>query len=547
MTLVRAEESHVRPNAARPAWNLSWLTPIRCRLILVAVLALGFFGHVRYLNHDCPIDLSGDEAQYWDWSRQLDLSYYSKGPLVAYLIRASCAIFGETMPAVRYPALVLGVATSIVTYLLTRKLFGSERLALGTVLLFHIVPLFVAGSVLMTIDPPMFFCWALATYLAAIAAFDDKRWIWVFVGIVIGIGFLAKYATLLWFVGLFGFLMFDSPQRKLWVASIAVLVASLFTIPVVIWNYQHDWVSFRHVAKQTGAAAVSFMPLNFLEFIAGQLGAVGPTLAVLVVAAIVYAVRGAHSGADPDRPKLLMLAWIGLSFLALNALTSLRTKVQLNWPAPAYFTLVILTAYFLSTRLRSLQAWKPWRGWLYATLAIGVVTVPLAHDPSVLYPWIERANQAFGTTLKPARIDFTARLRGWEELGVFVAQERAKLGADTFILCDDYQQSAEMAFYVPGQPTTYCAGSYFGKRLSQYDIWSDRRLDDPASPLIGRNAIYVGKGGSFPDEVVAAFDRVEPLPSLDIVVRGMNIRSFKTWRCHGFRGMTRKNDSEAAY
>ena len=87
------------------------------------------------MNHNCPIDLSGDEAQYWDWSRNLDLSYYSKGPLVAYIIRASCEMFGNTMPAVRYPALFFSVATSLVTYLLTKKLFDSEKLALGTVLL----------------------------------------------------------------------------------------------------------------------------------------------------------------------------------------------------------------------------------------------------------------------------------------------------------------------------------------------------------------------------------------------------------------------------
>src|SRR5205814_9404343 len=87
-----------------PAWKLAWLTPLRCRLILAYVLGLGAISHIHYLNHNCPVDLSGDEAHYWDWSRQLDLSYYSKGPLVAYIIRASCAIFGNTMPAVRYPA-----------------------------------------------------------------------------------------------------------------------------------------------------------------------------------------------------------------------------------------------------------------------------------------------------------------------------------------------------------------------------------------------------------------------------------------------------------
>src|SRR4051794_31937904 len=185
-----APASVAAPSTARRS-RLDWLTPPWCRTILALVLALGFLSHVRYLTHDCPIDLSGDEAQYWDWSRQLDLSYYSKGPLVAYIIRASCAIFGDTMPAVRYPALVFSIGTSLVTYLLTRKLFRSERLALGAVLLNPVAPMFVAGSILMTIDPPMFFCWALATYFAARAIFDDRAAFWPLGGLAVGVGFLA--------------------------------------------------------------------------------------------------------------------------------------------------------------------------------------------------------------------------------------------------------------------------------------------------------------------------------------------------------------------
>src|SRR5881396_3799365 len=194
---VAVRPSHAEPTAT-PAWRLGWLTPWRARLILVLVLGYGFYGHLQYLRQNCPIDLSGDEAHYWDWSRRLDLSYYSKGPLVAYLIRASCAAFGEVMWAVRFPALVLGVGTSLVTYALTKRLFESDRLALGAVLLNHIVPMFIAGSVLMTIDPPFFFCWALATYLLALVLFDGRRWAWPLIGVVVGVGFLAKYAMLLW-------------------------------------------------------------------------------------------------------------------------------------------------------------------------------------------------------------------------------------------------------------------------------------------------------------------------------------------------------------
>src|SRR3954468_21563167 len=190
------------PRAPTAVWRLPWLTPGVCRVVFAGLLLFGLVSHVRYLNHNCPIDLSGDEAQYWDWSRQLDWSYYSKGPLIALIIRGSCAIFGDTMQGVRYPAIAFAAGTTLVAYLLTRQLFHSERLALGVVLLNHLVPMFVAGSVLMTIDPPMFFCWALASYFAAIAIFDQKRWAWPLVGLAIGTGFLAKYAVMLWFVGL---------------------------------------------------------------------------------------------------------------------------------------------------------------------------------------------------------------------------------------------------------------------------------------------------------------------------------------------------------
>jgi len=191
----------------RPAWKLDWLTPIRCRVIFIVLISLGFLGHVRYLRNNCPLDLSGDEAQYWDWSRDLDLSYYSKGPLVALIIRASCAVFGDQMWAVRLPALILAAATTVLTYWLTLRLFKSDRLALGVVMLNHIVPMFVIGSLLMTIDPPYFFCWGLACAFLTLAVLEERRWAWIGVGVAVGMGTLAKYGMLLWPVGMIIFLV----------------------------------------------------------------------------------------------------------------------------------------------------------------------------------------------------------------------------------------------------------------------------------------------------------------------------------------------------
>ncbi len=548
----------------RPAWNLAWLTPARCRIILALLLVLDTVGHVHYLHHS-PADLSGDEAQYWDWSRNLDWSYYSKGPLVACIIRASTSIFGNTMPAVRYPAILLGVATSIVTYLLTQKLFNSERLALGAVLLNHLVPMFIAGSILMTIDPPMFLCWALATLFAAYAIFDNKKWAWPFAGIAMGLGFLAKYAAPLWFLGLIVYLLLTHALRKHLPGLLtALLITALFTTPVLIWNAQHNWVSLHHVAHQTGASGGSLKRGNFLELIASQIAVIGPILAVMMAAAIAQTFRkqdphsspregrGGVRGAapdheksqlapDPSHPQRLFLTSIGLTFFTLTLIISFFTKVQVNWPAPAYFTLFILTAYFLATRLRTKRTWRPWRMWFYGTVVMAVVATPIIHDPAIMFPvapYVTRPiNAVFGTKLGASSFDVLYKLRGWQTLGNHLSTQLAK-HPGAIILTDDYQQAAEAAFYTQGQPKTYYAGSYYAqaKRFTQYDMWPDRNLDRPE--LKGKTVLFLGKGGPFPADIQNAFDKVEPLPDIDIIVRNVKVRTFRTWLCTNFHGMT---------
>lgn len=579
MDRIARHVSFASPADADSVWRLAWLTPVRCHILLACVVLFGVVGHLRYLHDHCPIDLSGDEAQYWDWSRQIDWSYYSKGPGVAWVIRASCAIFGDNMPAVRYPAILLGAGTQVLTYLLTRRLFASERLALGVVLLYHLAPLFVAGSVLMTIDPPFYFCWALATYLAALALFDGRRWAWPLVGVVAGVGFLCKYAMLLWFAPLLLFMLIDRDARR-HLRSIgpwsAIAIALLLATPVLAWNARHDWVSFQHVAAQTGAtSAARFKPGNVFAFVGGQAGVLGPGLFVIMAFASAYALRPWGVRPEPHARGLRFLACIGLGFLAMTMLASLRAKVQLNWPAPAYFTLMIVTAHFLATRLRSRSTWRPWRPWFYGSAAFGLMMVPLAHDVEPLYPligwtneqltawkrdlhahrdnrllaWLERRMPKAG--LSARKLDFAAKLKGWEELGGRFSQELDALGPGAFVLCDDYQQTAEMAFYVRGQPKTFYAGSHYRrnpKRMTQYDLWPDRRLAPP-NPRVGRNAIYLGHIDRPTPDLLAAFDRVEGVPDpkrsggaraveLAIERRGQTVQTFRYFRCYGFKGMT---------
>src|SRR5438067_594844 len=103
-----------------------------CRALAAALIIAATAARLLYLIYYCPLDLAPDEAHYWDWSRHLDWSYYSKGPLVAYLIRAGCVLAGSWSEqltssgalAVRLPAVVCGGWLLASLYILTVQVFG---------------------------------------------------------------------------------------------------------------------------------------------------------------------------------------------------------------------------------------------------------------------------------------------------------------------------------------------------------------------------------------------------------------------------------------
>src|SRR5580698_6732733 len=145
-----------------PRSRLSRFLPERDCLPLALLLVIGTaLLHLAYLAWYCPLDLAPDEAHYWDWSRHLAWSYYSKGPLVAWLIRASCEVFGplseslvgSPMLAVRLPAVACHAALLAGWYVLAASTLNSHRAALALVALALTFPAVIAGAALMTIDP----------------------------------------------------------------------------------------------------------------------------------------------------------------------------------------------------------------------------------------------------------------------------------------------------------------------------------------------------------------------------------------------------------
>lgn len=546
---------------------VGWLTPVRCRAIFIGLLLFGVVSRLMYLHSGNAIDLAPDEAQYWTWAKRLDWSYYSKPGMVAWLIAASTAVFGDTMPAVRYPALVLGVGTLVLTYDLTRRLFGSERLALGAVALSHMVPMFIAGSMLMTIDPPFVFFWALATYFLAMALVEGRRWGFVAAGVAIGLSFLSKYAALLWLVGAVVAMLADREWRG-WLRTmwpwVMTGIAGVMTLPVVVWNMRMGWVSAQHVRADTMSG---FDPMEPLSFVAGTVGAMNPLLFVVLVAGAVWGLRWADWGGEGvDRPLLAagveegrrvrLLVLTVLPYAGVVTASAFFTNTQINWSAPVWFALLIVGAVFLGSRMRSAASWRRWRGLVYGTAAIALVVAPVAHHTRLLYPffaWVQ--TQVLGwEEVQVRRWDPTARLQGWEKLARDLDRvRRERLGEDAFILLQNRTDASALAFYTPGHPPTYVMGPFIADparrgRKSQYDLWPDRSLERGKTTLIGRDAIYMGP--RWPD-LAEAFESVEAVDPIEVVARvgGREylLSSKKVLLLRGFKGFPRPEDGSVRH
>ncbi len=228
----------------------------------VAWLALGFaLLRVIYLAFLSPYELAADEAHYWEWARRPALSYYSKGPGIAWTILAGTSLLGDTELGVRlFAALFSGVTTFAVG--LTAARFATPATARSAAitagLLFNALPAYQVTSVLMTIDGPYLACWALAMASAwRMLRRADQFKAWspadaALLGLALGLGFLYKYTVLLFIPGLLLHLAIQHRSlRQLRGAPLAGLLGLAVFIacisPVLIWNHLEGWPTVKHL------------------------------------------------------------------------------------------------------------------------------------------------------------------------------------------------------------------------------------------------------------------------------------------------------------
>ena len=538
----------------REPLQLLWLSGRRELLLAMAVILASTVGSLLYVWAFCRFDLAPDEAHYWDWSRHLDWSYYSKGPLVAWMIRGSCELFGplsirltgDLAAAVRLPAVICHAATLLGWYVLASGVFRSPKAGLAVVLLAAALPVVRIASVVMTIDPPFLacWCWALVSVWKGLES-ERGQW-WLGVGVFCAIGILAKYTMALFPVAVIAYLVFHR-RSEFRCAGVWVMLAGTIAgcIPIVLWNWQHDWVSFRHVFGQVGAGnSAKFRWQGPAEFLAGQFGMLfGLWLCAFFAAA--WRFRPVRE----QEPSVLLLWWCAVPVWLLFAFASFVKTGQANWPAPAYVAGFVLAVAWVREELagprRRFIVWC-----LVVNVALGLAVVIGLHLPAPFRPVLARL-AGNPTERDPApirKLDITARLTGWKTLATEVDSVRARIarenGRDAVLAGTYWTIPGHLGFSCAGHPEVYTVGiPNRTDRHSQYDFWRPNPVAD-AQVFHGRTFVIVGEIGS---HLLTAFDRVENPMRVVHTENGIPMDAWTIWVCHGFRGFSNSGTHDPGY
>src|SRR6187551_286556 len=173
--------------SSRSLSNLSFSHVALALAVLTAIRIAGL--------HVSVVDLYMDEAQYWAWSRELAFGYFSKPPLLAWIIAASDPICGSGEACVRITSPLFYFGTSLIVYAIAKELYDSET-AFWSALIVALMTGVSFSTRIASTDVPLLFFWALALFaFLKLLAGPDWRWT-VVLGISVGMGLLAKYAMI---------------------------------------------------------------------------------------------------------------------------------------------------------------------------------------------------------------------------------------------------------------------------------------------------------------------------------------------------------------
>ena len=542
----QSEIGNRKPEIQDASRDSHWL-----RLGCVLIFAM-LIGRWIYLASGA-IELSQDEAYQWVWSKHPALSYYSKPPGIAFIQLASTSIFGDTEFGVRFFSPLFAAITSLMLLrFLARE--AAARPAFWLLLAASATPLLGVGTILMTIDPPLVLCWTWALVAGWRAAQPDgKTRDWLIAGLAMGLGFLCKY-TAFYQIICFGIFFALWPAARIhlrkpgpWLALVIFLIC---TLPVIIWNAQHGWITAQHVAGNAGLRgqwkpddALRYFP----DFIGVQFLLLNPIFFIGALWAMIVFWKFRR-----ERPLWLYFFCMGAPVFLGHLLWSFHSRILPNWIAPSILPMFCLMVVYWNERRRVA---KPF---FAAGMALGIFVIAIMYQSNLI-------SRIAGQPL-PGEKDPSRRVRAWQAAATLDETEREKLAAEgkpAFIIASHYSIAGLDSFYIPqaraalkSEPLVYCVDA--DEPANQFYFWPEYNYREHRQ---GQNAIYISEANLYrldgdwlwkwlaheplnrttpppnklPSRIAQEFESVTDLGERDIMIGDRVFHREHLWACYNLK------------
>jgi len=412
------------------------------------------------------LDALNDEAYHWQFVRQPALSYFDHPPMTGWIATASIAACGGWVHplSLRLGFVLLFAGSCAVLFRWTSRWFGPAAgfWAVVGLTLSHYYTAF--GGILAVPDSPLLF-FALFTFwqLSEAAGCDAvgraplRLGRWLLVGLGLGCAMLSKYHAVLIPLSVVLYAIITPSRRRLLGSPgpwIACLVAAAVFSPVLIWNSEHEWASFKFQggrATEGGGPLIHEGPTKWLF---------GPMLFLLpwfwfwMVLALVARLRRFRALDGIDR-LIVVLSVVPLAFFFVTS--CLSPTALPHWALIGYIPLFPLAGDIWARQRQRRMVWfKPMVAfWVVAeaALLIGII----AHAKTGIVP------------IPAGAVDESRQFSGWPSVAAQLDQRGLLNEPDAFLFTNHWETSGQLAFAVRNRLPVACYHSFDARGFA---FWS---------------------------------------------------------------------------
>lgn len=393
------------------------------------------------------IDLGNDEVYYWTYALYPALSHFDHPPMLGWIIQLfTLNLNFNSELFLRLGPIVLSAGSTWLIYKITLTL-KNEKAGLFAVLLFisSIYCFVIAGTFILP-DAPQTFFWLLSVYFLVQVVkkqnefLHQKKYL-IYAGIAIGLTILSKYTALyLW--GGFGFyvLFCERKWMKTKTLYFSIFISFILSLPTLIWNLQNDFISFTFHGERVNAAQSTLNFDYFFRELFGQILYNNPIVFVLIVISLV-AVGRKRLNIQTEYQHLLL--FIGIPLILTFWGVSLFRQTLPHWSGPAYMTLLVFPAVYLSQKFPTKKL--PWPILISLLLLASVLVMGVAQINHGILNLDQNSEKE-----KLGKNDFSLDMFGWDQVKTefekFTASDHSD--AKNAIIVQRWFPAAHLDYYV---------------------------------------------------------------------------------------------------